>query len=120
MSGNNNIRQKLKKRCDENGWKFDLQTADITRLFLNTKCCYCSKPVFKYNDQEERHDRRTIERVDARIGYTRKNIALACFECNKLKAKFDHHQFFHLFFKIFKFSRKAKGIVSWLNQNQIH
>lgn len=100
------LRNKYKKRAEEKKVPFSLTEGEIKKIKATKKCKYCEKRIFKYKDCDYHHDKLTLDRVYVQKGYTYKNVVACCEECNKIKSKFDHHKLFHLFFKVFKYSRK--------------
>lgn len=64
----------------QRGIEFDLSFADMKRL-LSRKTCYYTRNKFT----ETGGNKRTLDRINSKLGYTKANTVACTSACNKLK-----------------------------------
>lgn len=77
---------KINRRCTYS--KF-FTCEDRKELFKNSRCRYCN-----------RKDYLTIDRINTNKGYTKDNIQVLCFICNRVKSNLSEKDLFSHFFKV--------------------
>ncbi len=77
------LKIRLQQRAERKGLEFYLSTEVCTRLLSQPACGYCSR------DFNQDTVYRTIDRIDAALGYVPENVAAVCDDCNQLKSRYE-------------------------------
>lgn len=86
-----NIKSKYlsyKKRCKNKGMDFRLSLWKF-EYYINKPCFICKKD-----------NAGGLDRIDNTIGYTERNVAPCCFDCNRMKSNKTKEQFMEYLYRL--------------------
>ena len=95
---------KLKSRAKKRGIDFLLSKNEAVILFKEFNCYYCKQTFSK----DKPSTRRSVDRVDASLGYAKNNCVASCFECNVVKSHWERSK---------KYKQILAGIYLFTNKN---
>src|SRR3990167_928562 len=81
-----------KSRTLKKGLSFELSLIDFSEI-QRQSCSYCGV----------NHQRNTVDRIDSKKGYTKKNVQSLCLRCNKIKLDMSHLEFIEHLKKIYQY-----------------
>lgn len=105
--------RRAKKRAAEHGRAFDLTEADLAAAVERAGgCCEVSGIEFDLSPQDDR--RRlpfapSIDRVDAKLGYTAGNVRLVCVCVNIMVSDFGDEVFLRVCREVLRHTKRAPG-----------
>lgn len=98
----NLIIKKYKESAVKRGLDFTLSKDELKKI-ITQNCYYCDeKPtnIIKYKKMCGTFPSNGIDRIDNRIGYTKRNSVPCCFKCNRMKSDMSCKEFLLLVKKI--------------------
>lgn len=75
--------------------EFTLSFSQFKKVYLTRKCFYTGLEMTFFDDEEESHNRlkfhsKSIDRIDASLGYVPGNVVACCNGINKLKGRIEN------------------------------
>lgn len=86
---------KAKSRARKIKRAFSLTFAQYEALLIDDMCTYCGGELEKTGS--------SLDRIDSRYGYTKKNAVACCWKCNRMKSALTMEEFFNQIQRIIKY-----------------
>lgn len=85
-----------------------IEYSEVIELMIQQEnlCCYCKNMVFVLYENSREPKQWSLERVDNSEGHNRKNVKIACLECNLRRGTMYHERF--AFTKQLQISKKGE------------
>lgn len=86
---------KAKSRARKIKRAFSLTFTQYEALLIDDMCTYCGQELEKTGS--------SLDRIDSRYGYTKKNAVACCWKCNRMKGDLTMEEFFNQIQRIIKY-----------------